>query len=134
MVGFIDFKKPLKIIWIGYLHALQDFLNLQRLIANVEINLVPLQNNVFTNCKSELKYFEAGIVGTVSIASPIFSYKKVIADKENGYLSNSYEWCEKLAALIKNINDLPEISLNAFHDSQDKYAYYNQENLFRKLF
>src|SRR5262249_1506850 len=33
----------------------QDFLNLQRQIGLVEFNLVPLQSNIFTNCKSELK-------------------------------------------------------------------------------
>jgi len=36
----------------------------------VEIVIAPLQENVFTNCKSELKYFEAAIVGTIPSYSP----------------------------------------------------------------
>ena len=39
---------------------LQDFINLQRSIAEVEINIAPLQDNVFTNCKSDRRFFEAG--------------------------------------------------------------------------
>ena len=39
-----------------------DYVNLQRAIGTVELNVVPLQSNVFTNCKSELKWFEAALV------------------------------------------------------------------------
>ena len=56
---------------------LQDFVNLQRLIGEVEINIVPLQDNAFTNCKSELKYFEAAIVETVTVATPTYTFSRV---------------------------------------------------------
>jgi glycosyltransferase involved in cell wall biosynthesis len=81
-------------------HPLQDFLNLQRLIAEVEINIAPLQNNLFTNCKSELKYFEAAITGSITIASPIYTFARAIADGENSFLAASYEWDVKLKAAI----------------------------------
>ena len=42
---------------------------LQRSIAEVEVNIAPLQHHVFTACKSELKYFEAAAVGTWTVAS-----------------------------------------------------------------
>ena len=57
---------------------LQDFLNLQRYVAQVEINIAPLQDNVFTNCKSELKFFEAAICGTLTLASPTFCFRNAI--------------------------------------------------------
>ena len=47
-----------------------DFIELQRKIAEVDVNLVPLVNNEFSNCKSELKFYEASIVGTVTCAAP----------------------------------------------------------------
>ena len=52
------------------IYPLHDFVNLQRVISLVEINIVPLVDNVFTKCKSELKYFEAAAVGTLTVASP----------------------------------------------------------------
>jgi hypothetical protein len=69
-----------------------DFVNLQRVISLVEINIVPLVDNVFTNCKSELKYFEAAAVGTLTISSPSSTYAAAISHGANGWLSSSIEW------------------------------------------
>lgn len=83
------------------IQPMQDFLNLQRLIGRIEINVVPLQMNTFTNCKSELKYFEAAAVGTISIASPTFTYRRAIKDSDNGYLARAHEWLAKLTTAIE---------------------------------
>src|SRR5215468_7254176 len=103
-VGFLDLKGRL-----GQhqdrieRHPLCDFLNLQRLIGSTEINLVPLQNNTFTQCKSELKYFEAGIVGTVTIASPNYALGSAIRDGVNGRLANEQEWEAKLRLALDDL-------------------------------
>lgn len=86
-------------------HPLQDFMNLQRLIAECEVNLVPLQNNVFTNCKSELKYFEAAIAGTVTIASPTQTYRSAIADGDDGFLAGPHQWEERLRQAISLLDE-----------------------------
>jgi glycosyltransferase involved in cell wall biosynthesis len=70
----------------------QDYVNLQRLIASVEYNLMPLQHNEFTCAKSELKYFDAAVTGTVSIASPTTSYAAAIRHGDNGWLARAHEW------------------------------------------
>ncbi len=71
VVGFLEAKGELEKYGSRVeVYPLQDPMNLQRLIAEVEINISPLQNNLFTNCKSELKYFEAAIAGTITIATP----------------------------------------------------------------
>jgi len=54
--------------------SLVDFLTLQKKVAEVDVNIVPLLINRFTNAKSELKYFEASIVSTITCASPSYSY------------------------------------------------------------
>jgi glycosyltransferase involved in cell wall biosynthesis len=85
------------------IYPLQDFINLQRLQGEVEIAIAPTQDNVFNNCKSELKYFEAAAVGTVVIASPIFSFRHAILDGENGFLAPPYAWrttLERALALL----------------------------------
>jgi glycosyltransferase involved in cell wall biosynthesis len=83
---------------------LQDFLNLQRLIGEVELNLVPLQDNAFTNCKSELKVFEAAAVGTLSVASPSFTLRRAVADGETGWLAPAQAWEEVLERAIASLD------------------------------
>lgn len=127
IVGFIDLKGEIKNHQSQIeFFPLQDFLNLQGLIAQTEVNLVPLQDNVFTNCKSELKFFEAAISGTLTVASPTFTYSKSIRDGENGYLSCSYEWADKINYIIDNFKLYPEIAAQAHRDVLDSFAWYNQ--------
>ena len=71
---------------------LQPFMRLQYEQAKVDLNIVPLEKNIFTDCKSELKYFESAIVGTITAASPSFSYANAIENGYNGYLCQPGEW------------------------------------------
>lgn len=79
---------------------LQDWINLQKLIAEVEINIAPLQDNVFTNCKSELKFFEAAVVGTWTIATPTTTFQAAISSPEIGQLARADEWDDALATAV----------------------------------
>jgi glycosyltransferase involved in cell wall biosynthesis len=108
-------------------YDLQDFLNLQRLIGETEFNLVPLQDNAFTNCKSELKYFEAAITGTVSLASPTHAFRLSLQDGINGYLVNSTDWEERMATAIeslisRNSSYYIEMAEAGFRDASVHYA------------
>ena len=130
VVGFLDIKGPLQNYQSRIeFYPLHDFVNLQRLIGLVEINLVPLQDNIFTNCKSELKYFEAGIVGTVSIASPVFTLARAIQDGNNGYIANAFQWDEKVQCLLDNMESYPAMAENAYLHSEQKYGWKNQGEL-----
>jgi glycosyltransferase involved in cell wall biosynthesis len=86
-------------------YPLQDYLNLQRLIARTELNIGPLLDNLFTNCKSELKFFEAAITGTVTVASPTYTFRQAIVDGETGLLSRAHEWHSKLQRAIDLLDD-----------------------------
>jgi glycosyltransferase involved in cell wall biosynthesis len=133
IVGFLDIKGWLKEHRSRIeFHHLQDFLNLQRLIGSTEINLVPLQDNVFTNCKSELKYFEAGIVGTVTLASPTFTFRNAIRDGYNGYLANADEWEEKLSSIIASLDRYHQIARRAFNHSDQCYSPVNKTTLIER--
>lgn len=107
-------------------HPFRDFVNLQRLIGQVEVNLMPLQNNIFTNCKSELKYTEAAIVGTMSIASPTFTYEKALREGGGGYLASGAEWYERIMEVAQDYDSHREILESARENALDRYAYYNQ--------
>lgn len=103
-----------------------DYVNLQRLISTVEFNLMPLQSNDFTNCKSELKYFEAAVVGAMSIASPSHTYAGAIQDGENGYLAQAQEWLSAIERAVDDHSRWQALIENAREDSRSTYAWFNQ--------
>ena len=110
----------------------QDYINLQQLISRVEYNLMPLQSNVFTNCKSELKYFEAAVVGTLNIASPSYTYASAIQDGENGYIAQAHQWKSVIHKAIENIDTYPDMAATAYADALTKYAWFNQRECILK--
>lgn len=71
-------------------------------IASVDINVAPLEiGNPFCESKSELKWFEAGVVGVPTVASATAPFREAIADGVDGYVAtNEAEWEEKLEKLI----------------------------------
>ncbi len=125
VVGFMEFppyfQKYLDNGQIRFI-PLVDFIELQKLVAEVDLNIVPLEVNDFTNCKSELKFFEAAIVDTVTIAAPIFTYSNIIRNEENGFICNPGEWFETIENIFLNKYDLKSIILEAKKDSITKYS------------
>src|SRR5262245_42766732 len=107
-------------------HPLQDPWNLQRLIGEVEINIAPLQQNVFTNCKSELKFFEAAITGTITVATPTYTFSRVIADGGTGFLAEAHEWGIKLRNAYDLVNcklDYEGMAIRAFDLAERRYGW-----------
>jgi glycosyltransferase involved in cell wall biosynthesis len=127
IVGYMELRGRLQTVKsrIEYI-PFQDFMNLQRLVGEVELNLMPLQNNVFTRCKSELKYFEAGIVGTISVASAVGTYADSIRDGENGFLASDFEWDDKLEASLAQLGHYAEMAERAHADCQARYTWQQQ--------
>ena len=73
-------------------------------LARFDINIIPLEiGNVFTESKSELKFFEAALAGVCSIASPTGPFRRIIRNGETGLLaSTTEEWDHHLESLISN--------------------------------
>jgi len=137
IVGFLSEATPLR------RHAgrvtvlsLKDFVNLQREIGNVEVNLVPLQDNPFTNCKSELKWFEAAIVGAVTVASPTHAYRHAIDHGKNGWLAPAHKWQETLEGVISLFDNglQQEVLSNARRDAFARYDWRNQIKQIESVF
>lgn len=99
----------------------QDWINLQRLVGSVELNLMPLAPSVFTDCKSPLKYFEAAIAGTLSIASPSHNYAAAIAHGVNGYLARGHEWEQQIEDLLDHVQRYPEMAAQARQDALARF-------------
>lgn len=101
----------------------QDWINLQRLIARSEVNLMPLLPSVFTDGKSPLKYFEAAAVGTVSVASPAATYADCIEDGRNGFLARGHEWQRQLERLLDAMDQYPTLATQARHDALARFSW-----------
>lgn len=101
LVGYIEVPEPLQRFGKRVRQfPFQDYVNLQRLKGAVEFNIVPLQFNTFTNCKSELKYFEGALVGTLTIASPTYTYSRAIEHGRNGWLAQAHQWRDAIDAAL----------------------------------
>lgn len=82
--------------------SFQTVTGLQYEQAKADVNIVPLVNNEFSNCKSELKYFESAVVGTITCATPSYAYAHAIEHTENGYLCRPGEWLPTLEKLYES--------------------------------
>jgi glycosyltransferase involved in cell wall biosynthesis len=125
VVGFMEFPQDAQVFLnnnqIIYT-PLVDFIELQRQVAQVDVNIVPLVNNAFTNCKSELKYFEAAIVKTITLATPTFAYRGCIENGKTGYLCNEGEWYEKITHIYKNSVMKRDIENSAYDNVIQNYS------------
>ncbi len=113
VVGYMEFSGEMKKMIEGgrvEVIGVVDYLRLQGLISKVDVNIAPLEINDFTNCKSELKFFEAAAVETVTIASPTYTFKKAIDNGENGFLAKPGEWYDKLEFLYDNPEERQKIA------------------------
>lgn len=135
IVGHIDIPEALRefedrIIQVPFV----SYEELQYEIGVVDVNLVPLQQNLFNNCKSELKYFEAGIVNVVSCCSPTYVFKKIVKDGENGFLCREGEWFAKLDYIHQNRDKISKIIKNACKTSSDMYSVDSQTEKITRVY
>lgn len=85
-----------------------SFVNWQRLpelLRSIDINLMPLENELFHWCKSENKWMEAGLVGVPTIASRNPELERVMTDGEDVlFCADESDWNNNITALINDIN------------------------------
>ncbi len=103
-------------------HKFVDFLTLQRLIAEVDVNIAPLYPNDFTQCKSELKFFEAALVETLTVATPTFAFKNAIKTGQNGYLCQQGQWYDTIKAIYLDREDQLQVLARARETALATYS------------
>ncbi|MDO8241175.1 MAG: glycosyltransferase [Candidatus Moranbacteria bacterium] len=99
-------------------------------ISKVDINLAPLEpGDPFCEAKSELKFFEAGILGVPTVAVANQTFSEAIADGIDGYVAKTTaEWVEKLEKLVVDANLREEIGKKAQEKTIEKYTNKNSHN------
>jgi len=72
-------------------------------IFSCDIILAPLERDIFSEGKSELKFFESGLMKVPVVAVRNSTFSDVITDGENGFLAETEEqWLKKLSRLIED--------------------------------
>ena len=104
-------------------------------IAEVDINLAPLEVNSFTNAKTELKYFEAGLLKVPTIATPTKPFLEAIEHGKNGLLaSSSLDWLNNISELVGNKDLRLAMGKAAHKDTISNYSPISQAETTKKVF
>ena len=106
---------------------------------NIDIGIAPLFNNLFSTCKSEIKWEEYSALRIPSILQNIPPYNLNVIHGETGYLaSNKDEWIEYLDLLITNKELRNKIGDQARAEIEEKYdlskEITNYESTYKSLF
>ena len=97
---------------------------LQQAIAAVHVNLAPLEiGNPFCEAKSELKYFDAAIVGVPTVASATRVFADAVRDGVTGFLARTDDdWYAALAHLVMDPALRARVGAAARADVVARYA------------
>ncbi|MFC0203440.1 rhamnosyltransferase WsaF family glycosyltransferase [Novosphingobium soli] len=105
LVGLLDLDDS----WVPFAERIEragfmPALDMLRSLSECDINLAPLEEgDLFSEGKSELKFFEAALVEVPTVASRTAPFRAAIADGEVGYLASTpEEWEDKLGRLASD--------------------------------
>lgn len=91
-------------------------------LKQADINIAVLHKDDITDCKSELKWFEAGCYSIPSVVSNTQNYLDVIKENEDGFIANNSEqWYLNLKKLIENKQLRETIGSNVLNRIKDEY-------------
>ncbi len=84
----------------------------------------PLEDNVFNQCKSNIKFLEYSICGFPGIYSAVGPYIDSVVDKKTGFLTeNTTEaWIQSMEYLINNPQLRNRLGENAYHYVKANYS------------
>jgi hypothetical protein len=101
-----------------------DWRELLHLIARVDVNLAPLeQDNPFCRAKSENKFVEAALVGVPTVASTVEAFEFAITDGEDGLLASTpEEWKAALKTLLDSPDGRREMGEAARRTAHARYT------------
>lgn len=108
-----------------------DWQKLPKLIRSIDINLMPLENELFNWCKSENKWMEAGLTGIPTVASRNPELERVMTDHVDViFCDNEADWKMHITQLIDDIQLRQTIGNNARDKVYDTYLVTSENNYY----
>ena len=115
LVAYKDRIDQIKVI--ADIKAYWDFLR------QADINIAVLHPTKVNNCKSELKWFEAALLGVPSVVSATQTYLEVVEHGVDGLIANSIEeWYENLECLVTDEQLRTSIAQAAYEKTVQNYS------------
>ncbi len=92
-------------------------------LAECDINLAPLENYIFNEAKSNIKFIEASAVKIPSLCSPRSAFTCAIQQGENGFLcAQEKDWLHALTLLVTDGNLRIKMGSAAYTSTLEHYA------------
>lgn len=103
-------------------------------MAKTDICVVPLENNIYTRCKSAIKWLEMSSAKKPGVYQRIRQYENVI-DGTNGLLANtSDEWYQAIKTLIEDKAKRKEMGERAYKTVKEKHQMKNNISQYADFF
>ncbi|TDV14424.1 glycosyltransferase [Paraburkholderia caballeronis] len=102
---------------------LSDYPTYLKRLAECDISIAPLEDSIFNDAKSNIKYLEASVIRLPSVCSPSAAFRTAIRDGETGYLAEDPDaWERALLALIDDASLRGRIADRAYDHVTTHYA------------
>ncbi|MGH6889591.1 MAG: glycosyltransferase [Rhizomicrobium sp.] len=108
-------------------------------LSEADINLAVLKPGVVSDCKSEIKWLEAAMLGIPSVVSGTSTHRELLTDGRDAMFADSVaEWCDKLSVLIDSAETRSDIGRQARDLALSRYSLAtgarNMEDIIRSAF
>ena len=111
-----DFKSQIQIL------PYMDGYKLMGEFTKLDINLIPLVMDDYSQARSEIKFFEAASTGVISIASPTQVYQKISEESRAIILCENSSWLDELEKVYNNQYDMVNMTKKAIKYVETKYT------------
>ncbi len=102
-------------------------------LSQADINIAVLEQDPFTDCKSEIKWLEAAVFGIPSIVTPTGTYRHVLqAEQEVLFAATTQAWLQQLTRLVESAELRRRIGENARCYALEHYAPSVGENILKQ--
>ncbi|MGF1456711.1 MAG: glycosyltransferase [Alphaproteobacteria bacterium] len=93
------------------------------LVADTDINLAMLKDNLISDCKSEIKWLEAAMLGVPSIVSPTRNYRETQRDGKTAlFAATPDDWFDRLDHLVSSAPARHRLGTAAYDHAVQTYG------------
>jgi glycosyltransferase involved in cell wall biosynthesis len=125
LVGHVPYdpylrKHPDRVLRYPLIADIADYWSV---LSSCDVNIAPLVPEPTTDCKSEIKWLEAAVMGIPTVASGTLTYHQVITSGRDGFVAETAaEWLDILSRLVADADMRRRIGHTARAKALEDYA------------